>query len=106
MLVSTLLCPSPDLFSFNTYFAALPQRLRMSPDVVQTMIIVQCYLSDSVVRLFEHLHGAPYLVVVLMSSLLSHLRCRCVKYLASAKLQLPLGTASRYVDAAAVSAAS
>jgi hypothetical protein len=96
LLSSFLCCPSPDFLSFNACYACLPQRVRSSPEVSQAVVIAQCFFSDSIVRLFEQLHTAPYLVVVLVLSRLGQLRGRCVKYLAVTKLTLPFDMIVRY----------
>lgn len=86
----------PDFLSCNACYSCLPQRVRGSPEVSQAVVIAQCFLSDSIVRLFEQLHTAPYLVVVLVASRLGQLRGRCVKYLAMIKLTLPFDMIVRY----------
>ena len=96
LLSSFFCCPSPDFLSFNACYSCLPQRVRGSPEVLQAVAIAQCFLSDSIVRLFEQLHTAPYLVVVLVASRLGQLRGRCVKYLAMTKLTLPFDMIVRY----------
>ena len=96
LLSSFFCCPSPDFLSFNACYSCLPQRVRGSPEVSQAVAIAQCFLSDSIVRLIEQLHTAPYLVVVLVASRLGQLRGRCVKYLAMTKLTLPFDMIVRY----------
>ena len=102
MLLSFMLCgPHPDVQSYNACFYSLPQCVRSSPQVLLTVAIAQCFLSDTTVRLFERLAvgDAPYLAVVLLTSRLGDLRCRCVKHLASAKLKLPFNLVIRYTAA-------
>ncbi len=100
MLLSFMLCgPHPDVQSYNACFYSLPQCVRSSPQVLHTAAIAQCFLSDTTVRLFERLGDAPYLVVVLLTSRLGDLRCRCVKHLASAKLKLPFDVVVRCMTA-------
>jgi hypothetical protein len=96
LLSSFLCCPSPDFLSFNASYSCLPPRVRSSPEVSQAVVIAQCFLSDSIVRLIEQLHTAPYSVVVLVLARLGHLRGRCVKYLAMTKLTLPFDVIVRY----------
>ena len=96
MLLSFLLCcPRPDLQSYNACLSSLPHCVRSSTQVLHTVAIAQCFLSDTTVRLFERLGDAPYLAVVLLTSRLGDLRCRCVKHLASAKLKLPFNLVIR-----------
>ena len=97
MIASWLICcPSPDFLSFNACYSSLPQRVRLSSDVSQTLAIAQCVLSDSMVRLSELLPVAPYSVAVLVVSRFTHLRSKSVKYLASAKLKLPFDCVVRH----------
>ena len=97
MIASWLICcPTPDYLSFNACYSSLPQRVRLSPEVSQTLAIAQCVLSDSMVRLSELLSFAPYSVAVLVVSRFTHLRSNIVKYLASAKLKLPFDCVVRH----------
>ncbi len=97
-LLSHLLCgSSPDFLSFNACYSSLPHRIRASPEVSQAITIAQCFLSDNIVRLFERLHAASYLVVVMLASRLADARCRCVKLLASVKLKLPFDMVIRCI---------
>jgi hypothetical protein len=101
MLLSLLLRGYPyNFLAFNACYASLPQRVRLSPEVSQAVDVARCFLSDGVVRLFERLDGAPYLVVILVTSRLGDVRCRFVKHLAAAKLKLPFALVVRLLPRA------
>ena len=81
-------------------FECTDLRVRLSPEVSQALHIAQCFVSNSVVRLFEQLDGAPFLVVILVTSRVGDVRCRCVKHLATAKLKLPFALVVRLIPRA------